>query len=92
VPGEPQLLRLRIPLLPSDAAVEVRLVAPDGRRALVERFDAPDGPVALRVPRSWLGAGTHRLEIRTPEGGRDLPLEVPAALSDPSTPLPGSGE
>ncbi len=57
------LAALRVPV-PADAgAVEVRLVAPDGR-SLDQRFAPTAGEVELLVAESWLGAGTHRVEVR----------------------------
>jgi Putative zinc-finger len=66
-------LRLRVPVPPgADAEVELRLIAPGGRRELRER--RPVAPraewIELDVPAGWLVPGRNAVEVRAVGGGR----------------------
>lgn len=62
-------LRLRLPvssLAAEGARIEVRVLGPEGRRELRERFQlrANQTYVELDLPVGWVSAGLHRVELR----------------------------
>jgi hypothetical protein len=69
---------LSVPL-PEDLApgdvVEIRVASPDGAREIRQRLEVGSGEtrVEIRLPRSWLGSGTCRVERRI--RGADASIE-----------------
>jgi hypothetical protein len=86
LPAAAPALVLRLPVPASAEAgveAEVRVTSPDGRRELRERLRLPPGagggagPARLELPRDWLGAGVHRVELHL----RDAPGVEPQIFS-----------
>jgi hypothetical protein len=86
LPADAPSLLLRLPFpgsAPAGGEVEVRVTSPDGRRELRERVRLPAGaagaagPVRLELPRAWLAAGVHRVEVHP----RDTPGAEPLVFS-----------
>jgi hypothetical protein len=70
-------LRLRLPvssLAREGARIEVRVLGPEGRRELRERFQlrANQTHVELDLPAGWVSAGVHSVELRLLDTERQL--------------------
>ena len=71
---------LRVPVAPEAGEVEVRVVSPDGRRELGERFRGGGASVRLRIPAGWLEPGTYSVERRS--GGVATRFALPLQAAD----------
>jgi hypothetical protein len=72
-------LVLTVPTQGLEGELEVRLVSPDGRRQLVERFPAPRARAAvdLAVPPYWLGPGVYRVVVSGADGEHSWSVRPP---------------
>jgi hypothetical protein len=76
-PGAAGVVRLRVPLEPGMAEVEVRVTPPGGGRMLAEHFRGAAGEVVLEIPAFWMEAGTWRVERRALGRSEIFEVEAP---------------
>jgi hypothetical protein len=71
------LFALRVPADPAARKVEIRVISPDGRRELVQRFEGGTSEVELQIPAGWLEPGPQRVERRLDDRMEVFSLRAP---------------
>jgi hypothetical protein len=64
-----------VPLDSEGGENEVRIESPDGGKRRVERYAAGASVAQLRLAEGWLGAGRHRIVVRSDRGEREYYVE-----------------